>query len=353
MADSADTILHNMNNMSTDEGMSVDEWWSADEGESADDSLSVEEGVPAEGAEVTPKQETSASKEGTPEPKAKPSTSMKRPSSGVDGGSTKKRQVTGIAQKPSKAMVQYDTSKYPLYNPQIKIVGEHNSGAHTSFKQYDDHTLFVLPAVDIEDVPTRGVRLDDNTVALVIGKCNREALNENWKAEFDTAGMTRGLRVPLGHAAKVFKNVGDKDIAGNVLAESEQGYYYLWHKGLHLLCGKEGLDAGVYLKRPSFEVPICKGLGWKKSARAIVQLPTGHPTDSTMQGIEGYDELMLAAGKWEGSAAAKRGNAKAGGGSKVSTASKNAKEPAAKKKDAGNGGTEESGPAVVTQRVKA
>lgn len=155
------------------------------------------------------------------------------------------------------------------------------------------------------------------------------------------AGMTRGLRVPLGHAAKVFKDVGQKDVAGNILGEGEQGYYYLWHKGLHLLCGKEGLDAGVYLKRPSLETPICEGLGWKKSGRAVIQLPTGHPADSTMRGVRGYGELMRAAGKWGATTAAKPGIARAGG-SKVSTASKNARKPVAEKKEGESEGEEES-----------
>ena len=242
---------------------------------------------------------------GTSESEEDMSKSMKRASSSGNGRPTQKRQVTGTAKKPSNGMLQYDTSKYPLYDPQTKEVGEHIVGAHTSFKQYDNHTLFVLPGVDVEDVPTRGVRLDDNTVALVIGKCSKKALNENWKAEFDMAGMTRGLRVPLGHAAKVFKNVGDKDLEGHILSEGEEGYYYLWHKGLHLLCGKEGLDGGIYKKRPAFEEPICAGLGWKKSARALIQLPAGHPNDSTMNNIKGYDKLMRAAGKWGGSPTAK------------------------------------------------
>ena len=257
-------------------------------------------GPPKTSASEAPKQETSTSTEETPEIEEDTARSMKCASSGGDVRAPKKRQVTGTAKKPSIGMSQYGTSKYALYDPQTKEVGEHIVGAHTSFKQYDDHTLFVLPGVDVKDLPTRGVRLDDNTVALVIGKYSRKVLNENWKAEFDIRGMTRGLRVPLGHAAKLFKNVGDKDLEGNVLGVGEEGYYYLWHKGLHLLCGKEGLDGGVYTKRPAFEEPICEGLGWKKSSRALVQLPAGHRNDGTMESIEGYDELMRAAGKWAG-----------------------------------------------------
>ena len=248
----------------------------------------------------------------TPEPD--PSTSKKRPSSaGGRTSTTKKRQVTGTAKPPSETVLQYHTAKYPLYDPRTKKVGQHNYAAHTSFKQYDDHTLYVIPTIDAKIVPTRGVRLDDHTVALVIEKSTKSALSKNWRAEFDHVGMTRGLRVPLGHAAKVYKNVGDMDLEGNVLEEGEEGWYYLWHKGLHLLCGKEGLDGGIYKKRPSFEVPVCDGLGWKKSARAIVQYPAGHHMDGTMKDVEGYEAVMRAAGKWGGLLAGKKADTKAGG----------------------------------------
>ena len=35
-------------------------------------------------------------------------------------------------------------------------------------------------------------------------------------------------------------NVGDTDRQGNV--DTEQGWYYKWYRGIHLLCGEEGLD---------------------------------------------------------------------------------------------------------------
>ena len=125
-------------------------------------------GPPKTSASEAPKQETSTSTKETPATEEDTAKSMKRASSGGDVRPTKKRHVTGTAKKPSIGMIQYDTSKYPLYDPQTKEVGENIVGAHTSFKQYDDHTLFVLPGVDVKDVPTRGVRLDDNTVASLV-----------------------------------------------------------------------------------------------------------------------------------------------------------------------------------------
>lgn len=42
---------------------------------------------------------------------------------------------------------------------------------------------------------------------------------------------------------------------------------------------QEGLNAGVYLKRPSFEKDPCTGVTWKKSHPAALQFPSGHPDD--------------------------------------------------------------------------
>ena len=65
--------------------------------------------------------------------------------------------------------------------------------------------------------------------------------------------MTRASRVPLGHAAKAYKNVGDTDIDGQTIGKGEEGYCYLWYKGLQILGGQKSINARLYLQRPSFE----------------------------------------------------------------------------------------------------
>lgn len=147
--------------------------------------------------------------------------------------------------------------------------------------------------ISIDKILAKGVRLDDLNVAIVIesGELGRKPRNENWKAEFDIKGMVRGLRVPLGHAAKEFKKKGDVDIDGNVLRDADEGWYYLWYRGLHLLCGQEGSVGKIYLKRPSFETDRCKGLTFKKSHKAIVQLPPGHPDDPTFPDLPAFTNV--------------------------------------------------------------
>ena len=55
---------------------------------------------------------------------------------------------------------------------------------------------------------------DDLHVSIVLesGHYSKKQSTTNWQGEFDKNGMTRATRVPLGHAAKIWKNVGDVDI---------------------------------------------------------------------------------------------------------------------------------------------
>ena len=55
--------------------------------------------------------------------------------------------------------------------------------------------------------------------------------------------------MPLGSSAKFYVNEGDIDRNGLVATES--GWYYKWFRGLHLLCGDEGIRE--YMHRPSWE----------------------------------------------------------------------------------------------------
>lgn len=56
---------------------------------------------------------------------------------------------------------------------------------------------------------------------------------------------------------------------------AKEGWYYWWWRGLHLLCGREGLMAGLYPVRPSHEGFLALGLVWRASHRAILQRAPG------------------------------------------------------------------------------
>ncbi|KAL9102859.1 MAG: hypothetical protein Q9163_002040 [Psora crenata] len=196
--------------------------------------------------------------------------------------STKKRRVIKAPRDPTAALLKYSTSHYVPYNPARNNVGSHVSTKFTKFSQYDGYSLFMDPGLtDIHQIPRPGVRLDDSTVAKVMIKYGRKTLHNNWPAEFDVAGMVRATRVPLGYAAKKWVKKGDTDVDGNIVAPDKEGYYYLWWRGIHCLMGKEGLDAGLYMIRPSFEEFKCQGLSFKVTHRAAIQLASGNPHDPT------------------------------------------------------------------------
>ena len=57
--------------------------------------------------------------------------------------------------------------------------------------------------------------------------------------------------MPLGYAAKMHASRGDRDHWGRIKTTEQEGWYYKWYRGLHLLCGEEGW--AQYKHCPSFE----------------------------------------------------------------------------------------------------
>ena len=197
--------------------------------------------------------------------------------------SKKRRGTVKEPRKPGRIYRRYNTNFYVQFDPQKQNVGTPVTAPFKSFSHYDNYTLFVSPLLRRQDfkkmVPTSGVRLDDRTMALALMLLPRKELHAGWPADFDKAGMPRATRVPLGHAFKEYKKVGDVDIDG--VAVTKAGWYYMWWRGLHCLMGKEGLDADLYQVRPSFERFKCKDFGFKIDYMAVVQLPAGSTRDYT------------------------------------------------------------------------
>lgn len=153
----------------------------------------------------------------------------------------------------------------------ISIAGY--TGSYTAFNNYLLYSDPTTTAEEIhEKIPKCGVRLDDMTVALVLENITSAKLrNLYWPAEFDIRGMPRATRIPLGHAAKTWVSVGQRDVEGNVATKEDEGFYYLWWKGLQVLMGKEGHDAKLHMIRPSWEGDKCEGFGFKLTHKAVVQ----------------------------------------------------------------------------------
>ena len=89
------------------------------------------------------------------------------------------------------------------------------------------------------DMLPSACRLDDLTIANLI---DAKTLNSKWPVEFDQKKNIKAARMPLGFAAKMWVSEVDTDRHGRVAAADQQGYYYRWYHGIHILCGEEGLD---------------------------------------------------------------------------------------------------------------
>lgn len=186
--------------------------------------------------------------------------------------SKKKKVVKGSPRASTVGLKQYVTSRYTRYNPATSNGPAAIDGAFAFFSKYDSYHLFIDPHLtDVARVPTSWVRLDDLTVSKVIVNGKAKWLNSCWPAEFDVLGMVRATRMPLGIAAKRYCAVGDIDLDGNQIGVGEEGWFYYWWQGIHLLCSKEGMEADLYSIRPSHEAFKAEGLSWVKSHRAVSQ----------------------------------------------------------------------------------
>ncbi len=195
---------------------------------------------------------------------------------------SKKQRIIKPPRKPTPGLLKYDTNHYRIYNEKAQNRGTAVADPFTTFRRYDDYALYINPILketELDRIPYSGVRVDDLTASKVLSHFDHKTLHTRWPAEFDLKGMIRATRVPLGRAAKRWINRGERDVDGTLV--EKEGWYYLSWGGIHTLMGKEGLDAGRYMIRPSWESFKCPGLGFKVSDWAEVQLAPEDPADPT------------------------------------------------------------------------
>ena len=182
----------------------------------------------------------------------------------------KKGHEIGELTDLGKALLKFKTSRYKTYLPNEGEVGQLVDGHPKNYDPYD-HYFLVTGENRVDDpkfVPKHGVRVDDYTAWKLIEAKSRAELS-TWKADFDTKGMLKAGRRPLGVAAKQYFAAGATDRDGHVLTADEAGWYYLWYKGLQIMCGDEG--AKVYMKRPSNEKEFDGKVFFRKGWKAVIQ----------------------------------------------------------------------------------
>ena len=176
---------------------------------------------------------------------------------------------------------RFDTDNYRRYN-----LMDPNPGTavlrpfRRSYEQYDDYALYINPSLketELDQIPCRGVRVDDLTASKVLLYYSQRALHTRWPADFDVRGRIRATRVPLGRAAKRWVKSGEEDLEGKRV--EEEGWYYLSWGGIYTFMGREG--SGRYWVRPSREGFKCRGLGFYREDWAKVQLAPEDPEDPT------------------------------------------------------------------------
>ncbi|KAL8865747.1 MAG: hypothetical protein Q9174_006719, partial [Haloplaca sp. 1 TL-2023] len=149
---------------------------------------------------------------------------MQRPAS-----TSSSTRIIKTPREPNEALKRYATSLYTRYDPNRNNIGPLAGKFTGTFRIYDAYTLVTDPTMDIGNLPTSGVRIDDLLAGkLLMSNYGASVLHQAWPAEFDNKGMIRATRIPLGHAAKRWRQVGETDIEGKSILPGQEGWYYDW-----------------------------------------------------------------------------------------------------------------------------
>ena len=167
-------------------------------------------------------------------------------------------------------VVTADEAREPAQNIQ-RVPFKH----FADWSSYDLYLLVDDPSITIQNfdarVPKIGNRLSDRLVAIALQLTCYTAkdLSQNWPADFDTRGMVHATRMPVGEACTIPATVETRGIDGTGTSRSAK--FYGWVGGIHLLCGKGGLDAGLYTVRPNYEKKPAKELGSRLVAKSCLR----------------------------------------------------------------------------------
>lgn len=155
-------------------------------------------------------------------------------------------------------LVKYNTNFYTCFDPvnpsnNVEIV----DGVFVSFAKYDQYHFFVDDFLtEISNIPTSAVKLNDLIIFKVIFFKKAKYLNKRWSAEFDRASIIRATRTSMRIAVKIWINAKEEDVKSKIISAKQAEWYYLWWRGLHMLCGKEGQNAGIYKIKLNFETVV-------------------------------------------------------------------------------------------------
>ena len=187
----------------------------------------------------------------------------------------KPKYVNKPARTPTKRLMKYNTGHYVTYDPGNPIIGS-SAGrfrrGNRDFNKYDNYSLVDDSTITLQELPKSSVRLSDYWAATVAGAgFSKKDPAKYWPAEFDHDAMIKAERFPLGNAAKIWVDTGSSDVDGNTVPQGQEGWYYLWYRGIHILMGEEGLDLYPYLIRTSFDAEKCEGVHSRVGFPAAVQ----------------------------------------------------------------------------------
>ena len=163
----------------------------------------------------------------------------------------------------------YDPAQYTEATVSLAVAGKNSQIAISAVEHYPLY-MGRVPQ-NLVGIPSF-CRLDDLAVGLLLTFATARQLHDRWPVEFDQRGMIRATRLPLGRPFKVEVKAGMKDARGLVAKPEDEGFYFGYWRGLHVLYGAEGYEAegNQYFFRPSFETLLISAISWFLDKKAVI-----------------------------------------------------------------------------------
>ncbi|CAD6592578.1 MAG: hypothetical protein ASARMPREDX12_006254 [Alectoria sarmentosa] len=150
----------------------------------------------------------------------------------------------------AKALVSTsDVFEYRLMKSHCQVQGRLNDNPNVSVPKLGQLARFLAKPDDTEGDASTGA-LPDHYQEYAKGHFHILG-HGSAVTGFPRPAGRRHLAVTLGYAAKIYVSEGDLDRHYHAASSEQKGYYYKWHRGIHMLCGEEGIDH--YKHRPAFE----------------------------------------------------------------------------------------------------
>ena len=198
---------------------------------------------------------------------------------------SKGRKLRNARWPSVEAKSKHTTKNYLVWNEDLHVNLQATpvTSRNLSMSDNSGRPLCISNALDTDHIPTNCL-IDDYNLGKLLDSCNTpqdwKRLHDQFPSQIDSKGMPKARTLPLGFASKTWVIKGTKDRPGNKASKDQEGWYYRWLWGLHILCEEKGIQR--YMIRPSFEDKMKEKWSYDLDYACVLQEEEHGPAETAL-----------------------------------------------------------------------